>query len=73
MKLIRFNFSKELVLYDPDPRPSFEWGGGVLIYICEDVTSKILENHLLNGIEGMFIQLKLTHFQPIFQLWRNQV
>ena len=26
--LIRFNFSKELVLYDPDPRPSFEWWGG---------------------------------------------
>ena len=76
MKLIRFNFSKELVLYDPDPRPSFDRnrnGRGVLIYICEDVTSKILENHLLNDIEGMFIQLKLTHFQPIFQLWRNQV
>ena len=34
-------------------------GGGVLIYIREDVPSKELDNHLPNAIEGMFIEVNL--------------
>ena len=34
-------------------------GGGVLIYICKDIPSEELDNHLPNDIEGMFIELNL--------------
>ena len=34
-------------------------GGGVLIYIREDIPSKELNNHLLNHIEGMFLEPNL--------------
>ena len=34
-------------------------GGGVLIYICKDMPSKELDNHLPNDTERMFIQLNL--------------
>ena len=34
-------------------------GGGVLIYIRENVPSKELDNHLPNAIEGMFIEVNL--------------
>ena len=41
-------------------------GGGVLIYIREDVPSKELDNHLPNAIEGMFIEVNLKNLSGCF-------
>ena len=35
-------------------------GGGVFIYICEDIPSKKLKNHIPIDIQGMFIERNLS-------------
>ena len=36
-------------------------GGGLLIYIREDIPCKVLKNHLPNNVEGLFVELNLRN------------
>ena len=34
-------------------------GGGILIYVREDITCRELKDHPLNNVEGIFLELKV--------------
>ena len=39
-------------------------GGGILLYIREDILSKLLETGFEKGVEAIFVEINTSHTQP---------